>query len=271
MESPHSQGNAILNEKICSVMGFDGFNGSHCYDNPTSEWTDGPHNHVFESFEEMYNYLDEDKKTRLLEILDYYQKQQQYYTSSSVMWSVYISVMIIFMVIQIIFILWYLARRYGIYNNIETETSGGITTVHNVVVSRPWPWSISDSIVSHINEWTFQVFFLLMLAAVNSIIWPVTLLIFGYVFLFQVVTLLSGIRKPIYYTDGDHYREENIYAEDDIRDVDVDYAEYDEDDNDKEEIEMEDHDEIDINDDDTNKEDQEQKTEEEKKPNNTDI
>jgi hypothetical protein len=164
-----------LNDTTCKLFGFDTFNGTHCYKEPTSTWTDGPNNGMFESFEELYHMLDEDGQTRLMEALHHYHKAQD----SGGGYSLYLYILLAFLVIQLVAILWHVAKYGWRGNRVQL-----------------WPWRCFPGIVTEINELLVRIGLLLAMAVTNSVFWPVTIPAMVFLLVFRVLGHLSKEAPP---------------------------------------------------------------------------
>jgi len=148
----------VFNTTVCQTLGFDAFNGTHCYTEGTSVWTDSPSNGVFESFEELYNYLDKEKRARLMEILHVYHKNQQGgYVSFG---SLYFYMLVVVFVLLFVEILW---RVWS-----HDFASGSSRR-------RLWPWNCMSGGTVYMNELVVRTGLLIAMAGVNAILWPITI------------------------------------------------------------------------------------------------
>ena len=148
----------VFNDTVCMKLGFDAFNGTHCYTEPTSEWN--PRNRTFESFEDLYEFLDEEGRTRLMDALKYYQNQQANanYSAVQTLYDVYFYVFLIVLFVMIADVLWQLAM-YEARREKRTE--------------RPWPWKHFGGLTAFTNEFLVRAVVLIAMAAVNAVLWPV--------------------------------------------------------------------------------------------------
>ncbi len=165
--------NLPLDNNICKMMAFDGFNGTHCYRDASAEWSSGPPS--FGSFQELYDYVDQDKRDRLMEIIRHYQEQQE--DTSQYMYGWYTWIFVFFFLVQVASILWQLAEH-------------GWDRRHSNR-SRPWPWCYFTGITSLTNELLFRVILLLGMALMNAALWPVTGPILLYVLGFGILARVS--------------------------------------------------------------------------------
>jgi hypothetical protein len=171
MDSLSSLLNVTLNDTTCKMFGFDIFNGTHCYKEPTSEWTDGPHNGVFGSFEELYYRLDETGRIRLMDAMHHYHKAQE----GGMGYSLYLYILFGFLAVQLVGILWHVAKH---------GWGGGRVQL--------WPWRCFPGVVAEINELLVRIGVLLVMAVANAVLWPFSIPVMVFLLVFRVLGYLSN-------------------------------------------------------------------------------
>ncbi len=165
----------VFNDTVCMKLGFDAFNGTHCYTEPTSEWN--PRNRTFESFEDLYEFLDEEGRTRLMDGLKYYQNQQARanYSAVQAAYDVYFYVFLTVLFVLIIDVLWQLAMYEGRRGK-RTE--------------RPWPWKHFGGMTAFANEFLVRAVVMIVMAVVDAVLWPLA-------FPLMVIALVARLWRKI--------------------------------------------------------------------------
>ena len=188
-----------FNATICQDLGFDAFNGTHCYAEGTSEWTTAPANGVFESFEDLYNYLDPDRRVRLMDVLHQYHKQGDS-TSSFLSGNWYLYIVLLVFVVLCIEVFW----QVWTYDADRRSSS-----------RRLWPWKHMKGANVFMNDLMVRTFLLLIMAMINATFWIIVLPLAVTALLGR---LLRTMREPDNLSTSSSDYEDDESAEDDEKD-----------------------------------------------------